>query len=184
MRALFWERHGSGTDFSLEPSFKGLCALDLRIISPEVGSRGIDEEQAKAIAALPKGHPMPRTWPAMANIASRFLTKGEGGALDYWHSFSPDGKTIVFSRTLDKQPFPLCVCQVPQLPETGARVAAQNPEIRPISFEIVPPLPAKFPSVSIVPRGGLSGLRVRANRRSGYRPWQRMRISRSIGEGF
>ncbi len=62
----------------------------------------IDEAQAKAIAVLPKGHPMPRTWPVMANVAPYFLTKGDGGALDYWPSVSPDGKTILFSRTNDK----------------------------------------------------------------------------------
>jgi Tol biopolymer transport system component len=62
----------------------------------------IDEAQAEAIAALPKGHPTARTWPVMENAAPRFLTKGDGGTLDYWPSFSPDGNTILFSRSNDR----------------------------------------------------------------------------------
>jgi Tol biopolymer transport system component len=62
----------------------------------------IDEAQAKAIAALPKGHPMAHTWPMMATAAPRFLTNGSDGVLDYWPCFSPDGKTVLFSRSADK----------------------------------------------------------------------------------
>ncbi len=62
----------------------------------------IDEAQAKAIAALPKGHPMPRTWPVMATTAPRFLTNSGDGTVDYWPCFSPDGKTVLFSRSVDK----------------------------------------------------------------------------------
>jgi Tol biopolymer transport system component len=65
----------------------------------------IDEAAAKAIEVLPPpkptGHPMARTWPVMPGIAPRTLTSGDGIRLDYWPCFSPDGKTVVFSRTID-----------------------------------------------------------------------------------
>ena len=65
----------------------------------------IDEAAAKAIEALPpptpKGHPMARTWPMMPGIAPRTLTSSDGNRLDYWPCFSPDGKTVLFSRTTD-----------------------------------------------------------------------------------
>jgi hypothetical protein len=65
----------------------------------------IDEATAKAIEALPppkpKGHPMARTWPMMPAITPRTLTSGDGAHLDYWPCFSPDGKTVLFSRTAD-----------------------------------------------------------------------------------
>jgi Tol biopolymer transport system component len=58
----------------------------------------IDEAQAKATAAAPRGHPMPVTW-QMKILAPRILTTSSG--LDYWPCFSPDGKTILFSRSSD-----------------------------------------------------------------------------------
>jgi Tol biopolymer transport system component len=65
----------------------------------------IDEATAKAIEALPppkpKGHPMARTWPTLPGIAPRLLTSSDGNRLDYWPCFSPDGKTVLFSRTTD-----------------------------------------------------------------------------------
>lgn len=65
----------------------------------------IDEATAKAIEALPppkpKGHPMARTWPTMPGIMPRALTRADGTSLDYWPCFSPDGKTVLFSRTSD-----------------------------------------------------------------------------------
>jgi len=65
----------------------------------------IDEATAKAIEALPPpkpaGHPMARTWPTMPGIAPRILTSSDGTRLDYWPCFSPDGKTVLFSRTTD-----------------------------------------------------------------------------------
>jgi Tol biopolymer transport system component len=65
----------------------------------------IDEATAKTIEALPppkpKGHPMARTWPMMPDIAPRTLTGSDGVNLDYWPCFSPDGKTVLFSRTGD-----------------------------------------------------------------------------------
>jgi len=65
----------------------------------------IDEAAAKAIEALPppqpKGHMVPRTWTMMHGIVPRMLTSADGTALDYWPCFSPDGKTVLFSRTRD-----------------------------------------------------------------------------------
>src|ERR1700744_1303662 len=57
----------------------------------------IDEAQAKAIAAAPRGHPMPVTWP-VKNLTPRFLTTA---MMDYWPCFSPDGRTVLFSRSRD-----------------------------------------------------------------------------------
>ena len=64
----------------------------------ELPAPRIDEALAKRIEGAPLGHPMARTWPMLAGVAPRFLTSGSSGA-DYWPWFSPDGKTILFSRT-------------------------------------------------------------------------------------
>ena len=65
----------------------------------------IDEATAKAIEAMPPpqrhGHMVPKTWSMMPGIAPRLLTSGDGTRLDYWPCFSPDGKTVLFSRTSD-----------------------------------------------------------------------------------
>jgi hypothetical protein len=67
----------------------------------EVVAPRIDEGVAKSIEASlpPFGHPMPRTWPMMAGVAPRFITSMSGGGTDLWPCFSPDGKTVLFSRT-------------------------------------------------------------------------------------
>ena len=56
--------------------------------------------EAAAIAAQPSGHPMPVTWPQKA-LTPRLLTPA-GKTFDVWPCFSPDGKTIVFSRSDDR----------------------------------------------------------------------------------
>jgi dipeptidyl aminopeptidase/acylaminoacyl peptidase len=65
----------------------------------------IDEATAKAIEALPPpqrhGHMVARTWAMMPGIAPRLLTSADGTRLDYWPCFSPEGKTVLFSRTTD-----------------------------------------------------------------------------------
>ena len=43
---------------------------------------------------------MPHTWPVLTDIRPRFLTGATGGT-DYWPCFSPDGNTVLFSRTTD-----------------------------------------------------------------------------------
>lgn len=67
----------------------------------EVVAPRIDEGVAKSIEASlpPFGHPMSRTWPMMAGVTPRFITSVTGGGVDYWPCFSPDGKTVLFSRT-------------------------------------------------------------------------------------
>jgi Tol biopolymer transport system component len=69
----------------------------------EVVAPRIDEGLAKSIEASvpPFGHPVPRTWPMMAGVAPRFITSITEGGQDYWPCFSPDGKTVLFSRTTD-----------------------------------------------------------------------------------
>jgi Tol biopolymer transport system component len=65
----------------------------------------IGEATARAIEALPPpqrhGHMVPKTWVMMPGITPRPLTSADGTRLDYWPCFSPDGKTVLFSRTLD-----------------------------------------------------------------------------------
>ena len=48
-------------------------------------------------APHPVPHPMPVTWPAL-KLTARMITQG---ADDYWPCFSPDGRTVLFSRTAD-----------------------------------------------------------------------------------
>ena len=64
----------------------------------ELRAPRIDEALAKRVEASRRrrGHPMPRTWPVLPNITPRFIT---AGGSDYWPCFSPDGKTVLFSRT-------------------------------------------------------------------------------------
>jgi dipeptidyl aminopeptidase/acylaminoacyl peptidase len=47
----------------------------------------------------PPPHAMPVSWPVL-NLTPRILTTG---SLDYWPCFSPDGKTVLFSRNIDGQ---------------------------------------------------------------------------------
>lgn len=65
----------------------------------ELPAPRIDAAQANRIEAnrRPPGHPMPHNWPVLANITPRFLTNTKDGN-DYWPCFSPDGKTVLFSR--------------------------------------------------------------------------------------
>ena len=71
----------------------------------DVPATRIDETTAKAIEALPppqpKGHMVARTWPMMPGVTPRILTTPDGGRFDYWPCFSPDGRTVLFSRSQD-----------------------------------------------------------------------------------
>jgi len=53
--------------------------------------------EAAAIAALPTGHPMPVPWP-QKNLAPHILTPASTG-FDAWPCYSPNGETILFSRS-------------------------------------------------------------------------------------
>src|SRR5690348_8746480 len=42
-----------------------------------------------------------QAWMKMRDIVPRMLTAPDGVAMDYWACFSPDGQTVLFSRTRD-----------------------------------------------------------------------------------
>jgi Tol biopolymer transport system component len=71
----------------------------------EVAAPRIAEELAKSFPA--PGSPqtskpaVARTWSVMPNVSPRDVTTQSVGVIDYWPCFSPDGKTVLFSRTLD-----------------------------------------------------------------------------------
>jgi Tol biopolymer transport system component len=61
----------------------------------------VDDAVAKAIEALAQAprEIVPRTWQSLPGITPRFLTTSAAGSEDYDSWFSPDGKTVLFSRT-------------------------------------------------------------------------------------
>jgi Tol biopolymer transport system component len=91
----------------------------------ELPAPRIDEAQAKRVEAArrPVGHPMPRTWAVLTDITPRFLTSTHDGT-DYWPCFSPDGTTVLFSRTTDGRNW-----QLLRVPASGgtAEKFAQSP---------------------------------------------------------
>ncbi|MEJ0006850.1 MAG: DUF3471 domain-containing protein [Steroidobacteraceae bacterium] len=77
----------------------------------EVPAPRVDEATAKAIEALAPAPPaprkiVPRTWPSLPGITPRFLTTNSSGE-DYDSVFSPDGRTVLFSRTTDEKDWKL-----------------------------------------------------------------------------
>lgn len=60
---------------------------------------GLNVRPAAPGTPAPPPHPMPVSWPVL-NLAPRMLTTG---AQDYWPCFSPDGKTVLFSRNTNGQ---------------------------------------------------------------------------------
>jgi Tol biopolymer transport system component len=71
----------------------------------DIAAPRIDEAVAKgfpapgsAAAAKP---PVPRTWAMMTDASPKPITTPTPGTIDYWPCFSPDGKTVLFSRTQD-----------------------------------------------------------------------------------
>ncbi len=70
----------------------------------DISAPRIDESVAKSFP--PPGTagakpPVPRTWSMLAGVTSKDLTTQTVGTIDYWPCFSPDGKIVLFSRTLD-----------------------------------------------------------------------------------
>jgi Tol biopolymer transport system component len=71
----------------------------------EIAAPRIEEALAKsfpapgtAAAAKP---PSPRTWRQMSGVTPKEITVQTFGTMDYWPCFSSDGRTVLFSRTLD-----------------------------------------------------------------------------------
>ncbi|HTB65430.1 MAG TPA: hypothetical protein VK727_04330 [Steroidobacteraceae bacterium] len=69
----------------------------------DISAPRIDEAVAKGFtgpgaAAKP---PVPRTWTMMTGATPKEITTRSVGTIDYWPCFSPDGKTVLFSRTVD-----------------------------------------------------------------------------------
>ena len=70
----------------------------------EISAPRIDESVAKSFPApgtVGAKPPVPRTWSMLAGVTSKELTPATVGTIDYWPCFSPDGKNVLFSRTLD-----------------------------------------------------------------------------------
>jgi len=66
---------------------------------------GLNFRPTSPDAPRPVPHPMPVSWPVL-NLVPRELTTG---AQDYWPCFSPDGKTVLFSRSADNAHWTLYV---------------------------------------------------------------------------
>jgi dipeptidyl aminopeptidase/acylaminoacyl peptidase len=82
-----------------------VTGLTINQAGRDIAAPRIEEVLAKsfpapgsAAAARPA---VPRTWPMMAAAAPRQITARTAGVIDYWPCFSPDGKTVLFSRTVD-----------------------------------------------------------------------------------
>jgi Tol biopolymer transport system component len=83
---------------------------DGKITGVTVNQGGRDISAARIDAAVAKGFPapgaggkppVPRTWTMMTRAAPKEITTPTVGTIDYWPCFSPDGKTVLFSRTVD-----------------------------------------------------------------------------------
>jgi Tol biopolymer transport system component len=69
----------------------------------DISAPRIDEAVAKGLSApgAAAKPPVPRTWIMMTGATPKEITTPTVGTIDYWPCFSPDGKTVLFSRTLD-----------------------------------------------------------------------------------
>jgi Tol biopolymer transport system component len=71
----------------------------------EIIAPRIDESTAMSFSAPGAGSanrtPVSRSWPVMSGPAPKVLTTPTSGTMDYWPCFSPDGSTVLFSRTQD-----------------------------------------------------------------------------------
>jgi Tol biopolymer transport system component len=70
----------------------------------EITAPRIEETLAKSLpapGAVAATRPTARTWKAMSGIEIRTLTIQTPGTMDYWPCFSPDGRNVLFSRSVD-----------------------------------------------------------------------------------
>jgi hypothetical protein len=86
--------------FNLDPGGNVVSAT-LHQGGQEPSAPKVDGAVAKAIEALAQTPRkiVPRTWQSLPGITPRFLTASVAGGTDYDSLFSPDGKTVLFSRT-------------------------------------------------------------------------------------
>jgi Tol biopolymer transport system component len=73
----------------------------------DVVAHRVTEEAANAIVAANRAPPVvARTWPMMT-VTPHILASIAAPGNDYWPCFSPDGKTVLFSRKLQGKPWAL-----------------------------------------------------------------------------
>ena len=75
----------------------------INIAGREITAPRITEDAANALAVAAKAPPPPvaRTWRVLTGVTPRTLTRIPAGSNDYWPCFSPDGRTVLFSRSPD-----------------------------------------------------------------------------------
>jgi hypothetical protein len=82
-----------------------ITGLTVNRAGTEIIAPRIDEATAKSLSArgatAPARPPVARSWPVMAHATLKAITSPMPGTMDYWPCFSPDGKTVLFSRTRD-----------------------------------------------------------------------------------
>lgn len=100
----------SGADGNF--SFQGIAARVRFMEGPDNVVNGLVVQQNGREAAAPRidaataeklqapEHETPRTWPMLMGTSVQVLTNT---GTDYWPAFSPDGNTIIFSRTIDQK---------------------------------------------------------------------------------
>jgi Tol biopolymer transport system component len=71
------------------------------ITAPRIEEAVANSFPAPGAASAAKS-PVPRTWTMMTGAVPQQITAHTAGTMDFWPCFSPDGKTILFSRTLDR----------------------------------------------------------------------------------
>jgi Tol biopolymer transport system component len=90
--------------FNVGPDGK-VTSLTINQAGREILAPRIDESLAKSFptpgAAATAGASVPRTWTVMGGVTPKEITPPTSGTMDYWPCFSPDGKTVLFSRTVD-----------------------------------------------------------------------------------
>lgn len=89
--------NGVSAQISFKLTDGAVTGLVLHQNGREVTAPRIDAATAARLETFHDG--VVRTWPVMQGVTEHVLTSG--AAIDYWPAFSPDGKTILFSRTTD-----------------------------------------------------------------------------------